>query len=154
MVVSSKAPLSLIEPYHFAAAEMRAADVPGRRNMRERRRSWADLTAWQIDRDGASPLFRQVYGQIRSAILAQILRPGTKLPSTRELASLLSVSRSAVVSAYEQLFAEGYVCGKIGSGTYVFSDLPDRDDGPRRRGTAVGPGRRPSQGRSIADLID
>jgi GntR family transcriptional regulator / MocR family aminotransferase len=66
--------------------------------------------------------------QIRSAILSHGLRPGTKLPSTRELASQLSVSRSAVVCAYEQLLAEGYATGKVGSGTYVSSDLPEPID--------------------------
>lgn len=92
--------------------------------MKERRRSWASLYAWQLTRTGDAPLFRQIYLQIRSAILSQSLQPGTKLPSTRELASQLSVSRSAVVSAYEQLLAEGYASGKIGSGSYVSSDLP------------------------------
>ena len=48
---------------------------------------------------------RQIYLQIRAAILSQNLAPGTKLPSTRALAAQLSVSRSAVVSAYEQLLA-------------------------------------------------
>ena len=42
--------------------------------MKERRRSWADLSGWQIDRDSASPLFRQVYHQVQSAILAQSLQ--------------------------------------------------------------------------------
>ena len=93
--------------------------------MKERRRSWADLSGWQIDRVSATPLFRQIYQQIQAAILAQALRPGTKLPSTRELASLLSVSRSAVIAAYEQLLAEGYICGKVGSGTYVSAELPE-----------------------------
>ena len=74
--------------------------------MKEQRRSWASLYAWQLTRTGDAPLFRQIYLQIRSAILSQSLRPGTKLPSTRELASQLSVSRSAVVSAYEQLLAD------------------------------------------------
>ncbi|MEA2970178.1 MAG: GntR family transcriptional regulator / MocR family aminotransferase [Alphaproteobacteria bacterium] len=92
--------------------------------MKERRRSWASLYVWQLTRAGDAPLFRQIYLQIRSAILSQSLRPGTKLPSTRELASQLSVSRSAVVSAYEQLLAEGYATGKTGSGSYVSSDLP------------------------------
>jgi GntR family transcriptional regulator/MocR family aminotransferase len=99
--------------------------------MKERRRSWASLYAWQLNRGGDAPLFRQVYLQIRAAILAQALRPGTKLPSTRELASQLSVSRSAVVSAYEQLLTEGFVSGRIGSGTYVSSDLPEPLDGPQ-----------------------
>jgi GntR family transcriptional regulator/MocR family aminotransferase len=69
--------------------------------VKERQRSWASLYAWQLTRAGRAPLFRQVYLQIRSAILAQRLRPGSKLPSTRELALQLAVSRSAVVSAYE-----------------------------------------------------
>jgi GntR family transcriptional regulator/MocR family aminotransferase len=97
--------------------------------MKEQRRSWANLYAWQLTRSGDAPLFHQIYLQIRSAILSQDLRPGTKLPSTRQLASQLKVSRSAVVSAYEQLLAEGYASGKVGSGSYVSSDLPEPVDG-------------------------
>src|SRR5215475_12299985 len=97
--------------------------------MKERRRSWANLYVWQLARGGDAPLFRQIYGQIRSSILSQDLRRGTKLPSTRQLAVQLKVSRSAVVSAYEQLLAEGYVSGKVGSGSYVSSDLPEPVEG-------------------------
>ena len=104
--------------------------------MKERRRSWASLYTWQLTRDGDAPLFRQIYAQLRAAILAQELRPGTKLPSTRQLASQLSVSRSAVVSAYEQLLAEGYATGKIGSGSYVSSDLPEPVEGRRPKRNA------------------
>ena len=100
--------------------------------MKEQRRSWTNLYAWQLARAGDTPLFHQVYRQIRSAILSQSLRPGTKLPSTRQLALQLSVSRSVVVSAYEQLLAEGYASGRIGSGSYVSSDLPEPVEG---RGT-------------------
>src|SRR6202162_1079687 len=71
--------------------------------------------------------------QIRSAILSRTLRPGTKLPSTRELATQLAVSRSAVVSAYEQLLAEGYASGKVGYGTYISSDLPEPIDGASQK---------------------
>lgn len=46
-------------------------------------------------------------------------------PSTRALASRLRVARASVVSAYEQLLAEGYLAGKVGSGTYISSDLPE-----------------------------
>ena len=96
--------------------------------MKERRRSWANLYAWQLTRSGDAPLYRQLYQQLRAAILAQDLRPGTKLPSTRQLAAQLKVSRSAVVSAYEQLLAEGYASGKVGSGSYVSSGLPEPDE--------------------------
>lgn len=92
-------------------------------------RGWADLYALELTRESDTPLFRQLYLQLRSAILSQHLRPGTKLPSTRELASQLDVSRSAAVAAYEQLLAEGYTSGRHGSGTYVSLDLPEPIDG-------------------------
>ena len=86
---------------------------------------WGDLYAWQVDRGGTTPLFRQVYLEIRSAILARRLPPGTKLPSTRALSVRLGLARGSIVSAYEQLLAEGYLTGKVGSGTYISSDLPE-----------------------------
>ena len=89
------------------------------------RPGWTELYDWKVDRDGAAPIFRQIYLQIRSAILSRTFPPGTKVPSTRTLASRLSVARASVVSAYEQLLAEGYLAGKVGSGTYISSDLPE-----------------------------
>jgi GntR family transcriptional regulator/MocR family aminotransferase len=97
---------------------------PGEKSPR-RTKGWAEFYDWRVDRARPTPIFRQVYLQIRSAILFQALPAGTKLPSTRELALRLSVSRASIVSAYEQLFAEGYLSGKAGSGTYVSSDLPE-----------------------------
>lgn len=96
-----------------------------------RTKGWAEFYDWQIDRAGSTPIFRQIDLQIRSAILSRALSAGTKLPSTRELALRLSVSRASVVVAYEQLLAEGYLTGRPGSGTYVSSDLPEPiDKGP------------------------
>jgi GntR family transcriptional regulator/MocR family aminotransferase len=89
------------------------------------RQRWADLYGFQVDRAGRTPLFRQIYAQMRSAILQRTLRPGTKLPSTRHLAKRLTVSRNAVVAAYEQLVVEGYASGKIGAGTYIAADFPE-----------------------------
>jgi GntR family transcriptional regulator/MocR family aminotransferase len=103
---------------------------------------WADLYAWQVDRDSATPLFRQVYAQIRSAVLSRTLPPGLKLPSTRELASRLGLARASVVSAYEQLLAEGYLAGKVGSGTYISSDLPEPIEGRAAHRRVVSPSRR------------
>jgi GntR family transcriptional regulator/MocR family aminotransferase len=89
------------------------------------RQSWAELYAFEVDRAADAPVFRQIYLQLRSAILSGTLVRATKLPSTRELAAQLGVSRSAVVSAFEQLLAEGYAFGKKGAGTYIASDLPE-----------------------------
>jgi GntR family transcriptional regulator / MocR family aminotransferase len=96
---------------------------------------WPDLFAFEVDRVQDTSLSRQVYLQLRSAILTRRLRRGTKLPSTRKLASLLAVSRMATVAAYEQLVAEGYASGRRGSGTYVSSDLPDSTDACARQRT-------------------
>ena len=72
---------------------------------------------------------------MRSAILSRSLRAGAKLPSSRELAVRLAVSRTAVVAAYEQLLVEGYVTGRAGAGTYIAADLPEPFAGtsPRQR---------------------
>ncbi|PYS93134.1 MAG: PLP-dependent aminotransferase family protein [Acidobacteria bacterium] len=72
-----------------------------------------------------APLYRQLYDELRTAILSGQLRAGTRLPSTRELAADLRVSRNTVLNAFEQLLAEGYVEGQVGSGTYVSRSLPD-----------------------------
>lgn len=69
------------------------------------------------------PLSRQIYLWFRQAILREDLKNGERLPSTRELAEHLRVSRTVVVLAYEQLLAEGFVRGRPGSGTYVAEGL-------------------------------
>src|SRR5260370_8445789 len=65
------------------------------------------------------PLFRQVYLSLRQAILSGTFRAGDRLPATRDLAEQLSISRTVVLLAYDQLLAEGFVAGFAGSGTYV-----------------------------------
>lgn len=78
-----------------------------------------------LDADSDIPLYRQIYDGLREAILDARLKPGTRLPSTREAAVAFEVSRNTVMSAYEQLLAEGYVVGQTGSGTYVSPSLPE-----------------------------
>jgi GntR family transcriptional regulator/MocR family aminotransferase len=72
------------------------------------------------------PLYRQVYGALRQAILTGTFVAGQRLPSTRDLAEQLGISRTVVVLAYDQLLAEGYVAGRAGSGTYVAGGLTPR----------------------------
>jgi len=69
--------------------------------------------------NGQEPLSRQIYLWFRQAILRRTMSSAERLPSTRELAEQLHVSRTVVVLAYEQLLAEGFVVGRAGSGTYV-----------------------------------
>ena len=71
------------------------------------------------------PLYRWLYEELRSAILTGHLRPGARLPATRDLAAQYGISRPTIVAAFEQMRFEGYVEGKVGSGTYVSATLPD-----------------------------
>jgi GntR family transcriptional regulator/MocR family aminotransferase len=76
-------------------------------------------------RDASAPVYRWLYDSLRMAILRGQLRAGARLPSTRDLAAQVAVSRGTVVEAYAQLTSEGYVDGTVGSGTYVSTVLPD-----------------------------
>ena len=82
------------------------------------------------DRDGAEPLTSQLAGQLRDAVADGRLVTGERLPSTRTLAGLLGVSRTVVTAAYAQLFAEGWVEGRHGSGTFVADGAPGRPAEP------------------------
>ncbi len=71
------------------------------------------------------PLYRQLYDELRQAILSGRLAAGTRLPSTRLLANELSISRNTVVNTFDQLMAEGYLESWTGDGTYVTQAIPD-----------------------------
>nr|WP_199111115.1 PLP-dependent aminotransferase family protein [Collimonas sp. PA-H2] len=73
-----------------------------------------------------TPLNRQIYQAIREAILSQLLPSAMQLPSSRDLARELGISRNTVTYAYEQLIAEGYLETRAGSGTYIADTTPDQ----------------------------
>jgi GntR family transcriptional regulator/MocR family aminotransferase len=75
----------------------------------------------------AGRLGGQVATELRLAIREKRLSGGTRLPSSRDLASDLGVSRGVVVAAYEQLVAEGFLTARSGDGTRVatISTRPD-----------------------------
>ena len=75
--------------------------------------------------DGKTPSYRWLYSAIRAQILSGRLPPGMRLPSSRELAKLFSLSRGTILAAFDQLTAEGYLEGIVGSGTRVSSTLPE-----------------------------
>jgi GntR family transcriptional regulator/MocR family aminotransferase len=78
-----------------------------------------------LDRAAAKPLYRQLYEGFREAILAGRLGAGQRLPSTRGLAGELQISRLPVLTAFEQLLAEGYFETRAGAGTFVAHSLAD-----------------------------
>jgi GntR family transcriptional regulator/MocR family aminotransferase len=72
-----------------------------------------------VDRRAEASLTRQIYERIRDLVLSGTLAAGTRMLSTRELASELRVSRNVVMEAFDQLLAEGYVQTRVGAGTFV-----------------------------------
>jgi GntR family transcriptional regulator/MocR family aminotransferase len=107
------------------------------------------LLTLPLNPDAAMPLFRQVYDELRSRILDGTLAPGVRLPATRGLAADLGVSRNTVLNAYDQLLAEGYLEGKLGSGSYVPRTLPDEMLQVRPTTEASRPA--PSLGRTLSE---
>ena len=66
-----------------------------------------------------------LYREIRLAIVTGRLRPGRRLPASRDLAAQHGLSRGTVVTVFEQMQAEGYLTSQVGSGTRVSERLPD-----------------------------
>ena len=91
-----------------------------------RRHTFSSFRAFSIDPSSDEPLHRQLYNELRTAILGGRLPTGCRLPASRELAQVTGLSRNTVLSAYDQLIAEGYIDSRAGSGTYVASTLPDQ----------------------------
>jgi GntR family transcriptional regulator / MocR family aminotransferase len=91
---------------------------------RTRRTASSFLPPVPLDSGSATPMYRQLTDWFRRAILDHRLKPGQRLPSTRQLAQELAVSRIPVLVAYEQLLAEGYLETFIGAGTSVARSIP------------------------------
>lgn len=72
-----------------------------------------------INRKSSISISKQIYIFIKENILNGSIKHDEKLPSSRELAKDINVSRNVVLESYEQLIAEGYLYSKNGSGTYV-----------------------------------
>jgi GntR family transcriptional regulator/MocR family aminotransferase len=75
--------------------------------------------------DGRGRLGLQLFRSVRAAIVEGRLKPGQRLPSTRDLAAHLKLSRKVVLEGFQQLLEEGYLEARAGSGTRVTTRLPD-----------------------------
>ncbi|HWC17499.1 MAG TPA: PLP-dependent aminotransferase family protein, partial [Terriglobales bacterium] len=103
------------------------------------------------ERDAKIPAYLWLYNSVRAEILEGRLRPGARLPATRDLAQQYGLSRGTIVNAFEQLKSEGYVDGTIGSGTFVSKVLPDDLLKVRRETTARRPAKQRARRRKVSD---
>src|SRR3984957_20405083 len=72
-----------------------------------------------LDPDNETPLFRQLYEQVREMIESGTVRRGDRLPATRELAGQLGLNRTTISAAYALLESEGLIAGHVGRGSFV-----------------------------------
>ncbi len=112
----------------------------------------------RLDRSASEPLRAQLEASLREAIRGGQLRAGERLPSSRELARELGVSRGMVQDCYGQLLAEGYLTSRTGSATRVAGISGQQAGDQPVAGPAVvspsapSPGRHPSELPLIADF--
>lgn len=78
-----------------------------------------------LERQSGVPLFQQIARAIAADIRRGRLRPADPLPGTRTLARALGVQRQTVVSAFDDLIAEGWIVSRSARGTFVSTELPD-----------------------------
>jgi GntR family transcriptional regulator / MocR family aminotransferase len=98
----------------------------------------------RLDRSAGQPLRTQLEASLREAIRGGRLRAGERLPSSRELARALGVSRGMVQDCYGQLLAEGYLTSRTGSATRVaVISGQHAGDQPAAGPALVSPGRQP-----------
>src|SRR4030095_4639007 len=82
--------------------------------------NWLDVFGGiDRDRNRATPMYARIYEIIRGAIASGQLAGNVKLPTERELATLLELGRSTVSRAYLELEKEGLVDSHVGRGTFV-----------------------------------
>jgi GntR family transcriptional regulator / MocR family aminotransferase len=109
--------------------------------------SRADLPV-VINRAAGIPLAVQVAGQLRDLVTSGLLAAGDRLPSSRDLASVLGVSRTVITGAYTRLFAEGWLEGRHGSGTFV-ADVASPLLSSSTTASPLAPAQPPSPGEAI-----
>ena len=96
----------------------------------------SDRPELPLDAHSPVPLYKQLYERVREEIVAGQLPPGTRLPSTRTLASELGVSRGTTALAYDHLLLEGYLESRVGQGTRVSSEFPAKASAELLPGTS------------------
>lgn len=90
-------------------------------------------TLIEIDRDSSEPLYRQVRRAIEHGIAVGTFDPSQRLPSSRELAGELGVSRNTINLAYQELIAEGYVDSRERQGLFVNPEMRPATPTPERQ---------------------
>ncbi|HJY05589.1 MAG TPA: GntR family transcriptional regulator [Bryobacteraceae bacterium] len=86
-----------------------------------------------LDLASGVPVYRQIIDQVSAGIASGQLRPGSQLPTVRQLAVDLSVNPNTVVRAYRELEIREIIETQQGTGTFIAQKKIKRDDAQRQR---------------------
>ena len=79
-----------------------------------------------LDYRDARPIYSQIIDGFREQITAEVLKPGDKLPSVRDLAAELAINPNTIQRAYRQLELEGWLVSIQGKGCFVSGEMSIR----------------------------
>ena len=80
--------------------------------------------AFHLDPGSGIPTYLQLVQQVKHAVRYEMLRPGDRLPTAREVVEDLAINPNTVLKAYRDLESEGYVHSRPGAGTFVSKSAP------------------------------
>ncbi len=120
-----------------------------------RRRSVMAFEMIRLDPTAREPLYQQLYRQIRDELASGNFNGNfSRLPSSRELAAGLGISRPTVRLAFSKLHAEGYLRSRTGSGTFVAGALPETFLSVRKPGAGRQIRRQPNISERVRNIPD
>jgi GntR family transcriptional regulator len=88
---------------------------------------------FQLDLSSGVPVYRQLIDQVLVAISTDTLRPGSQLPTVRQVAVDLSINPNTVVRAYKELEIRGVLTTQQGTGTFITLKKVKQDELARQR---------------------
>jgi GntR family transcriptional regulator len=80
--------------------------------------------AFHLDPRSGIPTYLQLVQQVKHAVRYEMLRPGDRLPTAREVVEDLAINPNTVLKAYRELEREGFVHSRPGAGTFVADTAP------------------------------
>jgi len=100
------------------------------------------VTFISIKKKAGVTIHNQLYEQLKNGVYEGLLRPGDRMPSSREMSKELKISRNAVLQVFEQLTMEGFFDTKTGSGTFVSENVAKF---PRSKAKVIHPVQKPER---------
>lgn len=83
---------------------------------------------FSIQPSSNTPIYQQIVDQVKEGILKGVLSPGDRLPSVRELASMITINPNTIQKAYQELDRQGIIETIRGKGTFITKGYQGRQD--------------------------